>query len=104
MEEDTIFIKCNCSCSGLLITEDLEFFGENNEVVSQDFYIALYTHGEINTNPSLWSRIKYAWWHLKTGKKYNDCVIMSDKNAMKLIKYLSHKLSKKYLLAKQKKK
>jgi len=104
MKEEQIFINCHCGCGGLLITEDLEFFGKNNEVVRQDFYIALYTHGERGINPSLWSRIKYAWWHLKTGKKYNDCVIMSDKNAGKLIVYLSHKLSKKYLLAKQKQK
>ncbi len=101
MEEERIFVNCECGCSGLLITEDLEFYGDKNEQVRQEFRIALYTHGEKGINPSLWNRIKYAWWHLKTGKKWNDCVIISDDNAMELIKFLSHKLSEKYLLAKQ---
>lgn len=104
MKEDKLFIPCDCGHSGLLIEEEIDFFGDKEERYHQEFNIALYTCGELPSRPSLWSRIKYAWHHLKTGKMYHDCVIMSEDNAKDLLKYLAIRLSVDHLKEKHKNK
>jgi len=74
------FFSCDCKGEGLLLTKDDE--GEN-------IYFALYGYGVgYRPKPSLWERIKYAWYHIKTGKKYADCLVMDYNKALEVSKWL----------------
>jgi hypothetical protein len=37
----------------------------------------------------LWCRIKYAWWHLKTGQKHKDQMCLSFEKARKLAEFIN---------------
>lgn len=67
------FFTCDCKGEGLLLTKDEE---------DKSIYFALYGYGVgYKPKPSLWDRIKYAWYHIKTGKKYADCITMDYQKA-----------------------
>ena len=51
-------------------------------------YLAIYSYGLIREKPTLWDRLKYCWYHLRTGKKYEDMVILNRENAEKLANWL----------------
>ena len=75
-----IFFKCDCGGEGLLLTHDNE---------DKEIYFALYGYGVgYNPKPSLLERFKYAWYHLKTGKKYADCIVMKYDKAKKAGEWL----------------
>ena len=76
------FFLCECSGEGILLTR----FVNNDE---KEIYLSIYTVGQFNSKPSIWNRIKYCWYHLKTGKKYEDQIILSFKKAQELSEWLS---------------
>jgi len=74
------FFSCDCKGEGLLLTKDEE---------DKRIYFALYGYGVgYNPKPSLIDRIKYAWYHIKTGKKYADCIIMDYEKAKEVSGWL----------------
>ena len=74
------FFSCDCKGEGLLLTKDEE---------DKSIYFALYGYGVgHNPKPSLIDRIKYAWYHIKTGKKYADCIIMDYEKAKEVSGWL----------------
>ena len=66
------FFECECGGEGILVSVDKEL----DEVL-----FSLFTYGHVNEKPSFWSRLRYAFWHIKTGKKYADCVTMQGERA-----------------------
>lgn len=74
------FFKCECESDGLLLTNDEEEHRIN---------FALYGYGVgYNPKPSLWSRIKYALYHIRTGKMYADSIIMDYEKARKVSEWI----------------
>jgi hypothetical protein len=55
----------------------------------KSIYFTLYGY-EVgySPKPSLIDRIKYAWYHIKTGKKYADCIIMDFEKAKDVSSWL----------------
>ena len=75
-----IFFRCECAGEGILLTQEKE---------DQEINFALFGYGVgYNPKPSLIERIKYAWYHIKTGKKYNDCIVMHYDKAKKVGEWL----------------
>lgn len=72
------FIQCNCFSEGILITKE-----EDNQV-----WFAIFSYGQHISKPSFIQRLKYCWFHLKTGKIYEDEIILSDDNAKELGEFL----------------
>lgn len=76
---DKVIVECDCG-THLLRTE----FDDNL------FSIAFYTYGNGGTN--IWSRIKYAFIHIFTGRVYSDQMIINKKEAKKLVEFINEKL------------
>lgn len=73
------FFSCDCHGEGILVGVD-----EKNKEVDMAFF----SHGEINPKPSLWERFKYALYHIRTGKKYQDQVVLDYKKTKELRDFL----------------
>ena len=74
-------VCCDCGNECILFTKFV-----NDE--DKEIYIAIYTFGEINPKPSIWQRLKYCWYHIKTGKKYEDQIILTFDKAQDVGKWL----------------
>ena len=72
-------VKCECQGEILLLT--------NNQEEDQ-VNLALYSHGQYQSKPNLWQRLKYAWYHLRTGAIYTDALIISHEQAEQLGEWL----------------
>jgi len=76
------FFLCECNSEALLCT----LFMDDNE---KEIYISIYTCGQFNKKPGIFERLKYCWYHLKTGKKYEDQIILSFDKAQQVSEWLS---------------
>ena len=85
-KEKNLFIPCSCLGEGILITHF-------EDEIDKEFYLAMFR--SYNLNPSIKERIKYAWYHLRTGKKYNDQICMEYHQAGKLISFLKNQMDSK---------
>jgi len=74
------FIRCYCLGEGVLISEDLE----ENEIYLSIYELGMYR----NSTTSLWKRLKYAWCHIRTGKIYKDCIILSHEKANEMADFI----------------
>lgn len=81
MKENQKFIMCNCQSEGLLLT-----------VLEKEVYLSVYTFGQFQKKPSFWNRLKYCWYHLRTGKKYEDQVIIDFETTDEIAKWLLNKI------------
>ena len=77
MEEKVLL--CDCGSEMLLCNRDEEY---------QQIYVAIYSYGQYRKKPGLWERIKYCWYHLRTGKKYEDQMIFTFEKAKELGEWL----------------
>lgn len=77
MTESKKFLQCECGVDGILVThyKDEEF----NEV-----NLAMYHNRAYKSTYSFKERLKYAWWHLRTGKKHDDELCITTKDARSL--------------------
>jgi len=72
---------CNCSSEILLVDvwmEDEERFNEVNLAMFRSY----------KDNPNIWQRLKYAWWHIRTGKRHLDEISLDIKTANELMNFL----------------
>lgn len=68
MEElQTSFIGCSCGSEIVRVDKD-----EQDGMT----YISIYKFGYNRDLPTLWSKLKYCWHILKTGKIYGDQVVL----------------------------
>jgi hypothetical protein len=75
------FFKCDCGTEGLMCSK----FVDDDE---RNIYLAIYRFGTYNEKPSFFDRIKFCWWHLKTGRNYNDQIILTYNEAKKMGNWL----------------
>lgn len=52
------------------------------------FYMAMYTYGHFSMRRTIWNRIRFAFYHLFTGRLYDDQIVLSNHEARKLAKFL----------------
>lgn len=77
MEKNEEFFMCECN-SEVLVTQKYD---------DDDFiYVAIHSHGYRKMN--LWERIKYAFNYIKTGRAYEDEIVLSNDNANDLGEWL----------------
>jgi len=79
MAMDEFYLKCECQNEVLVFTN----VRDDNHV-----NIALYSHGYYSKKPSAWQRIKFAWYHLITGKIYADAVVINHEQAEQLAEWI----------------
>lgn len=77
--KDEIFIKCQCNTDIVYGTKD-----EYDEFV----YLSIFTLG-YKQKPSIWERLKYCYYHLKTGKRFEDQIILNNESAKELGNWLN---------------
>ena len=69
------FFLCECSTEVMLITK----WTDENEI-----YLSMFSYGFVHPKPNFWQRLKYAFWHIKTGKKYADSIVLSLEKAKEI--------------------
>ena len=74
------FFLCECSLEGLLISN---FNDEDKQI-----YLAMFSYGTRPYKRSVWERLKYAWWHIRTGEIYKDELVLSYEKANEIGKFL----------------
>lgn len=79
MITETILCDCN---SELILCSKFE------DDLDKEIYLSIYTAGQFNHKPTIWERLKYCFYHLKTGKKYEDQIILSFNKAQQLGEWL----------------
>jgi len=80
IDVDYKMMLCECQGEAILcqkLEDDSEFL-----------YFSIYTSGQYNKKPNLVERIKYGFYHIFTGKKYEDQVILSKKQANDLANWI----------------
>lgn len=87
MEQETpkrqnFCVVCECGTEALICNAYVTEFGT-------EIYLAIYTAGQYIPKPNFWQRLKYCWYHMRTGKKYEDQVILDKANAVKLSEWLA---------------
>ena len=75
------FFLCECSNEALLLTRFIDDY-------DKEIYLSIYTRGQFNRKPGIWNRLKYCWYHLKTGKKYEDQIFLSFEKAREIAEWL----------------
>lgn len=75
------FFVCRCMSEGMLVTH----FEDDED---GDIYLSMYSNGLYSPKPSLWHRIKQAWKIIKDASVFDDELILNQKNAQELGKYL----------------
>lgn len=89
LDKDSLFIECDCNTEGLLISDEIEEFC--NSVKNQQFYIALYNHGNQGSKMGWRRRLSLIWQILTEGTSYKDQICMSHEKARKLAKHLQYR-------------
>ena len=79
---DKMIIECDCGTHLLRTDYDEEL---------KLFYMSFYTYGNGNLKINIWSRIKYAFKHIFTGRIYSDQMVLNKKESLKLIEFLKEK-------------
>lgn len=82
--DQEIFVKCSCSCSGIEIVRDT-YFGK---VFEFSFWTRYYER-------KIWGlreRLRWCWRILRTGRPWADEVIITDKDAARIVEFLSEHL------------
>jgi hypothetical protein len=77
-----------CSCGTHLIQIQ---YDEEDKL----FYIAIYTNGQQTIRSLIFGRIRYAFYHLFTGRIYDDQIVLESEEAKKLAKFLNDRIDEK---------
>jgi hypothetical protein len=77
------YFECNCNTEGILVVKN--DWGNPEDT---DISFCIYTVNQYNPKPNIIQRLKYAWYHIRTGKKYEDQILLSLEKAQELGKYL----------------
>lgn len=79
------FIICSCSTEGLYL---VKYKGE------QELYLSIFNRGLNPKKLTLWNKLRYIWNIIKTGKPFNDEMILNTESIKKLQVVLKKALSK----------
>jgi hypothetical protein len=75
-------LLCDCENEVLLLKR---FVNDDYKKI----YLSIYTFGQFKKKPNIWMRLKYCWYHLKSGKKYEDQIILDFEKAKQVGEWLS---------------
>ena len=75
------FFRCDCGGEGLLISQSGCF-------VNAEIFLAMFRYGHYCKTPNIFRRLKYAWYHVWTGKRFADDIVLSFTTAKELGEYL----------------
>lgn len=82
METINQFFLCECNGEAMLFTK-------YNDETDKEIYVSIYVAGQFNPKPTFVEKLKYCWYHLKTGKKFEDNIILSFDKAQEIAKWLT---------------
>jgi hypothetical protein len=82
-EKKSKFIECECGGEGMLVTHYTNDI-HDKEVYLSMFSIGIYTDGRLTFR----ERLRHAWHVMKTGKPFDDSLILSEKDTKELGQYL----------------
>jgi len=82
LEPNHSFFLCECTNEALLCSR---FLGKDEN----EIFMSIYTCGQFHSKPSIFQRLKYCWYHFKTGKKYEDQIVLSFNKAQELSVWLA---------------
>ena len=88
-------ISCECGTHLLLVQSCIDYHicdKTKEEHYNQDFNFAMFSYGEYRSKPNLWERLKYAWYHIKTGKIYSDQLTLNPAEAKKLTYFITNNM------------
>jgi hypothetical protein len=84
---ESIFVKCDCCCSALEINYD-----KWDDDPGQ-FFIALWQEGRGERPMSKKERIRWCEHVMKTGNPWADHTIVTQKDAQRIVEFLTKKLT-----------
>ena len=91
--ENSKYIICDCGAEILhLLYEEGEIIESTDRKYDDEIYLSLFRMG-YSKKPSLVERIKYAWYHLTTGKAHEDQMILTIDEASKLKNWLDKNIN-----------
>ena len=77
-----LWVDCDCYSDAMKIEYEVDHPFES-------FDISIYHCGHNGRHNSLWNRIKYCLWHLRTGKVYSDQIIIQPEEAKRIVEFLN---------------
>lgn len=77
-----------CSCGSEAIRMEKDEYNEN------DYHLYFSMYYNYHYKPNLWRRIKYAFWHIRTGKIYNDQIVLNSEDAKEMVYWLNSVIKK----------
>jgi hypothetical protein len=94
-EESKETLECSCAAHLVVAHEDLEIFHctDGSKRYRQEFYLTFFEYGH-NRKPSLKQRLVSCWHLLRKGTYFEDMVVLSPEEALKLGKFLTDKVNK----------
>jgi 23S rRNA pseudoU1915 N3-methylase RlmH len=91
INDEMVSVMCSCLTEMLVVSKfDWE---SNDKVLIEQFDFSIFVNGHYHSKPSIFQRLKYAWWHIRTGKTYLDEITLSKEETFKLFTFL-----KKYFI------
>ena len=87
MKPESIFVKCECCCNVIEINSEKY----SNEEAT--FNIAVWTQHSGNSPMSKKERIRWCDHVMKTGKPWADHTIVTQKEAQRIVQFLTEKLT-----------
>lgn len=93
---DKIMLQCDCHGEIVVCEEESEVYANDTDKprYRQEFSMAFYTQGTYREKPGFWYRLRYALKHIWTGKIYHDFIILDDKKAEELAKFITKNIEK----------
>jgi len=85
---ESIFVKCDCGCSILELHHD-DYFEDD----MGPFQVALWINHPGNSPMSKKERIRWCEHIMKTGNPWADHTIVTNKDAQRIVKFLTKKLT-----------
>lgn len=86
---DKAFYQCKCFTHVLHVIRGIDVDYEKKEHYNVDIYLSMFHYGTENHKPTLKEKLRHCWKILKTGKNYEDNIILSLEDTKKLSKDLA---------------
>lgn len=87
MENKEKFVRCDCTCSGLLMSVD-DLDGRDKHL-----YMSLYQSVGSEQKLSWRRRFEFLWHVIKTGKPWSDCIVMNKEKALDFAKWINDNIN-----------
>jgi len=86
--EEQVSVICSCLSEILVVNKFTWESNTDKNLVDEEFNFAIFVQGHYHSKPSFWQRLKYAYWHIRTGKIYLDELTLNKEETFKLFTFL----------------